>query len=76
MIYLIPTDTCFGIACELTNSKSYEKIYEIKKRELSKPLAIMVENFEWLEKNTILNKAQIQFLKEYKAPFTILTECS
>lgn len=75
MIYIIPTDTCFWIACSFDDTKSYHKIYEIKKRPFEKPLAIMIESFEWLEKNTSLNKTQIEFLKSYKKPFTILTEC-
>lgn len=75
MIYILPTDTCFWIACSLDDTKSYHKIYEIKKRPLEKPLAIMVENFSWLEKNTILNKSQIEFLKNYSTPWTVLTNC-
>lgn len=74
MIYIVPTDTCFWISCSLDDVKNYNKIYEIKKRELSKPLAIMIESFEWLEKNTILNKEQINFLKNYPRPFTVLTD--
>ena len=35
----------------------------------------MIESFEWLEANTSLNNEQITFLKNYKKPFTILTEC-
>lgn len=76
MIYIIPTDTCFWIACGLDDCKSYNEIYEIKKREFSKPLAIMVKDFKWLEKNTILNEEQIDFLKNYEKPFTILTDCT
>jgi hypothetical protein len=34
----------------------------------------LVPNFEWLEKHTILNKAQIEFLKNYEKAWTILTE--
>ena len=74
MIYILPTDTCYWIACPIHDVKSYNRIYKIKKRDLSKPLAIMVEDFNWLEKNTDLTTEQIQFLKEYKRPFTILTE--
>ncbi|MDD5770612.1 MAG: Sua5/YciO/YrdC/YwlC family protein [Candidatus Gracilibacteria bacterium] len=75
MIYIIPTDTCFGIACALDDTKSYHKIYKIKNRELNKPLAIMVEDFDWLLENTTLNLEQVVFLKNYKKPFTILTNC-
>jgi hypothetical protein len=36
----------------------------------------LVPNFEWLERHTILTKYQINFLKKYDKPFTILTESS
>lgn len=75
MIYILPTDTCFWIWCAFDDTKSYHKIYEIKKRPLEKPLAIMIESFDWLLQNTTLNQEQINFLKNYKRPFTILTEC-
>ncbi len=73
MIYLIPTDTCFWIACSINETKSYEKIYKIKKRNYEKALAIMVYDFNWLKENTSLTKKQINFLKNYKKPFTVLT---
>lgn len=75
MIYILPTDTCFGIACALDDTQSYHKIYEIKKRPLEKPLAIMVESFDWLYQNTDLSQEQIDFLKNYKKPFTVLANC-
>lgn len=74
MIYILPTDTCFGLACPITEHKDYEKIYKIKKREFGKPLAILVPNLEWLEKYTILTKEQVDFLRKYKKAWTILTE--
>lgn len=73
MIYILPTDTCFWIACPIHEFKSYEWIYKIKKRDLNKPLAILVPDFKWLEENTDLNEQQIEFLKNYEKPFTILT---
>lgn len=76
MIYIIPTDTCFWIWCAIDDIKSYNKIYQIKKRPLNKPLAIMVESFEYLQKITDLNENQINFLKKYQKPFTILTNSS
>lgn len=72
-IFLLQTDTCYWIACPISDYASYEEIYKIKKRSLDKPLAIMVNNYKWLEQNTNLNKEQINFLKWYNKPFTILT---
>ena len=73
MIYILPTDTCYWIACPIHDLKSYSWIYKMKKRDLGKPLAILVPDFKWLEENTDLNKEQVLFLKDYKKPFTILT---
>ena len=73
MIYIIPTDTCYGIACPLEDKRNYDKIYKIKKRSFDKPLAIMVEDFSWLRENTILSDEQVNFLEQYESPFTILT---
>ena len=73
MIYILPTDTCYGIACWLDDKKNYEKIYKIKKRDLGKPLAIMVKNFKWLREHTDLTDEQVDFLECYEKPFTILT---
>ena len=73
-LFIIPTNTCFWLACPIWDIESYKKIYELKNRPLDKPLAIMVDSFEWLEENTTLNKQQIEFLKNYKNPFTILCE--
>ena len=73
MIYILPTDTCYWIACPIHDLKSYSWIYKIKKRDLGKPLAILVPDFKWLEENTDLNKEQVLFLKDYEKPFTILS---
>jgi len=74
MIYILPTDTCFWIACPIHDLKDYSWIYKIKKRDLSKPLAIIVPDFKWLKENTELNTEQIDFLKKYDKPFTVLTD--
>ena len=73
MIYILPTDTCYGIACWIDDKKNYEKIYKIKKRSFDKPLAIMVKDFRWLRENTELTEQQVDFLERYENPFTILT---
>ncbi len=75
MIYILPTNTCFWLACAVNDPKSYEKIYHLKKRDSRKPISILVPDFAWLEKNTDLTKQQINFLKNYDKPFTVLANC-
>ncbi|MDD2870885.1 MAG: Sua5/YciO/YrdC/YwlC family protein [Candidatus Gracilibacteria bacterium] len=76
MIYILPTDTCYGIACPIHDLKAYDGIYKIKKRSLDKPLAILVPDFKWLADNTDLTAEQINFLENYNRPFTVLTDCN
>lgn len=72
MIYIIETDTCYWIWCPIGNIREYKKIYDLKNRSLKKPLAIMVEDFAYLKKHTYINDIQLNFLKKYLSPFTIL----
>ncbi len=73
MIYILPTDTCYWVACALEDKSSYEKIYKMKKRDFAKPLALMVKDFQWLRDNTDLTDEQVDFVERYEKPFTVLT---
>ncbi len=71
-IFILPTNTCFGIACPINETNSYNSIYKIKGREFNKPFSILCMDIKYLEKNTLLNKDQINFIKNYPKPYTIL----
>jgi len=76
MIYILPTNTCFWIACPISEKQSYEKIYEIKKRDKAKAIAVMVSDFSYFFEQSKLTETQVDFLKNYKNPFTILIDKS
>jgi len=76
MIFILPTNTCFWIACPISDKQSYEKIYEIKKRDKKKAIAVMVSDFSYFSEQTKLTEVQIDFLKNYKNPFSILIDKS
>lgn len=40
------TDTIYGVAADASNEKAVDKLYEIKKRDQKKPIAIFVKNLE------------------------------
>jgi len=42
-IILYPTDTIWGIGCDATNEKAVARIYELKKREDSKSMIILLD---------------------------------
>lgn len=43
-IILYPTDTIWGIGCDATNFEAVKRIYQIKKREDSKSMLVLMEN--------------------------------
>lgn len=45
-IVAIPTDTIYGLAVDAMNSKAVEDLYNLKKRDRGKPIAIFVKNLE------------------------------
>lgn len=49
---IIPTDTVYGLACDAFNIKGVERIYNIKKRDLAKPMSILVSDIHLIKKVT------------------------
>ena len=49
-VILYPTDTIWGIGCDATNPAAVARIYQIKKREDSKSMLVLMENPALLER--------------------------
>lgn len=45
-----PTDTFYGIGCDLYNKKGIEQIYKLKKRPLKKPFSIICDGLKEISK--------------------------
>ncbi len=43
-VILYPTDTVWGIGCDATNEEAVKRIYEIKRREDSKAMLVLVDS--------------------------------
>lgn len=83
-VILYPTDTVWGIGCDATDNKAVEKIYQIKQREESKSLIILVDSFEMLSRfvkeipdtaKEELSKAQRPTTIIYKNPIGLAKNC-
>jgi len=48
-VILYPTDTIWGIGCDATNPLAVEKVFELKRRDRSKPFVILVSCIEMLK---------------------------
>lgn len=56
-IVALPTDTLYGLACDACNNKAINILYELKKRDFNKPLAICVSEIsdipKWADTHTV-----------------------
>ena len=41
-IVMHPTETCYGLACDVFNEEAVQEIYDIKRRDAKNPMSIMV----------------------------------
>ena len=72
-IILYPTDTVYGIGANIFDPKAVQKVYEIKKRPLNKPLSVCVSKIEDIEKIAYLNKDLKKLISNiFPGPFTVI----
>jgi L-threonylcarbamoyladenylate synthase len=72
-IIIYPTDTIYGLGCEVTNKTAVKKIYKLKKRNEKKSFIILVASFKMLEKYCFVNNQQKVFLKKvWPGPVTAI----
>ena len=51
-IGIFPTDTVYGIGCSAFNETAINKLFELKTRDLSKPITVLISNSQML--NTLV----------------------
>lgn len=71
---LYPTDTIWGIGCDATNIEAIKKIFEIKKREPSKSMIILVENDKRLQDLVDVPEIAWEIMDLSEKPVTIIYE--
>ena len=55
-IIIFPTDTVYGIGTGIYNVEGIKKIYEIKGRDYTKPMAVLCANLEQVAEFAVLTK--------------------
>ena len=71
MLFLLPTDTCYGLAWEFSESDFLE-IYSLKWRGFDKQLALLVEDYDDMKNYIEIPDEQREFLKNYPHPWSYL----
>jgi L-threonylcarbamoyladenylate synthase len=72
-IILYPTDTIWGIGCDVTNTEAVKKIYQLKNREEKKSMIILVSD-ESMIKNYVSNPSSkiLSFIASATKPTTAI----
>ena len=71
-ILLYPTDTIWGIGCDATNIDAINKIFEIKKREKTKSMIILVESEKRLQDLVDVPEMAWEIIDLSEKPVTIV----
>lgn len=72
-IILYPTDTVYGLGANIFNNEAVQRIYEIKKRDPSKPLSVLVQDTDSLELIADLNRNSREIVNKWlPGPFTFI----
>lgn len=58
-IFIYPTETVWALGCIALNKSSVDKIYQLKKREKSKPLICLIDDFKRISKYAVLPESKI-----------------
>lgn len=69
---LYPTDTIWGIGCDATNIDAINKIFEIKKREKTKSMIILVESEKRLQDLVDVPEMAWEIIDLSEKPVTIV----
>jgi L-threonylcarbamoyladenylate synthase len=74
-VILYPTDTIWGIGCDATNREAVQRIYQIKNREDSKSMIILVaDERDVLQYVAAPDLSVFDFIEEQTRPTTIIFE--
>ncbi len=72
-VILYPTDTVWGIGCDATNAAAVKRIYEIKQREDTKSMLILMENENLLNSYvTEVPEVAWDLIEVSESPLTII----
>lgn len=74
-IILYPTDTIWGVGCNATDEKAVQKVFELKRREDSKSMIVLVaDEREVLQYVAAPDLAVFDFIKQQTRPTTVIFE--
>lgn len=68
-----PTDTTYGIGCDLLNKRAIERVYALKKRDRKKPVSILCSDLKDLSRYAVISNAAYRILRRHlPGPYTFI----
>jgi tRNA threonylcarbamoyl adenosine modification protein (Sua5/YciO/YrdC/YwlC family) len=72
-----PTDTIYGLGCDIFNKKGVKKIYQIKQRDPRKPFAFICADLSDVSNYAQVSNFAFKIMKRYlPGPYTFVLEAS
>ncbi len=76
-IIAYPTDTFYGIGCDIMNKKAIEKIYQLKQRNRNKPFSFICSNLKNISHYAKVSNYSYKTMKRLlPGPYTFILEGS
>ncbi len=76
-VIIYPTDTVYGLGCDIFNKKAIQKIYQIKGKSFKQPLSFIVPNLKQISQYAFVsNKAYRIMRKLLPGPYTFILPAS
>ncbi|MBP8986013.1 MAG: threonylcarbamoyl-AMP synthase [Syntrophobacterales bacterium] len=76
-IIVYPTDTVYGLGCDLFNKRGIEKIYEIKRRSMKQPFSFICADLKDISNYAIVsNYAYKTMRRMLPGPYTFILEAT
>lgn len=72
-LIVYPTDTLYGVGCDIFQKRSVEKIYRLKKLRKNKPLSFICSDFKHLSEYAKVSNKAFRLMKEiFPGPYTCI----
>lgn len=71
-IVVHPTETCYGIACDLRSREAVERLFRIKKRPTDKPISGLFATTDEVLKWVVQNEQGAALFQELPGPLTVI----
>jgi len=76
-IIIYPTDTVYGLGCDLFNKRGIEKIYEIKKRSKKEPLSFVCADLKDISRYALVSDYAYKTMRRFlPGPYTFILPAS